>query len=165
MGPAASGSLLRDNHSRHSLRRHSFLRWTAQTPRRCVLAAPSAKRPKATISLASMHGLVFACLRLPGRGLDEDHHILLSFLALNRTCLRVPSETRLKVVSPTVAPRSLGPNLREGHGFDLVGAGGARSATLQAGRRSGDWRSTVRAVLQKMLHIFAEETKFLELDC
>ena len=30
--------------------------------------------------------------------------------------------TRPKVVSPTVAPRSLGPNLQEGRGFDPAGA-------------------------------------------
>jgi hypothetical protein len=62
-------------------------------------------------------------------------------------------------VSPTVAPRSLGPSLREERGFDLVGAAGTRSATLRAGRRSGDRRTAVRAVLQKMFHILAKEAK------
>ena len=57
---------------------------------------------------------------------------------------------------PNSSPSEPRSESREGRGFDLAGA-------VRARRRSGGRRSAVRAVLQKMLYAFAEETKFLEL--
>ena len=86
--------------------------------------------------------------------LTEDLHVLRSSFALLRSPLgvRVPSTSRPKVVSPTVAPQNLGPSL-----------GGAW--LRPCGHRSSGRRSAVHAILQKISHIFAEETKFSELVC
>ena len=65
-------------------------------------------------------------------------------------CLRAPSATGPKVVSPTVAPRSLGPNLERGVASTLWTRSASRSATLRAGRRDSSWQSTVRVSLQKL---------------
>jgi len=53
---------------------------------------------------------------------------------------------------PNSSPSEPRPDLREGRGFDPVGAVSAQSATLRAGRRDGVRRSTVRVTLQKMLY-------------
>ena len=113
MGPIASGGHLRDNQRHHTCQRLSFPRWTVR--------ASSANRPKAIIFFArpllqSTCRLVFAYLRRPIRGYAEHQHILCSssvsmYVPLG---LRVPSASRPKVVSPTVAPRSLGPSLGRG---------------------------------------------------
>ena len=63
------------------------------------------------------------------------------------------------MVSPTVAPRGHGPIFRRGGASTLWVPSAPRSATLQAGRRIGDWRSAVHSILQKMLHIFVEGTE------
>ena len=65
-------------------------------------------------------------------------------------CLRAPSATGPKVVSPTVASRSLGPNLERGAASNPWTRSASRSATLRAGRRDSSWRSTVRVNLQKL---------------
>ena len=63
-------------------------------------------------------------------------------------CLREPSANGPKVVSPTVAPRSLGPILERGAASTPWTPSASRSATLRAGRRDGSWRITVRVNLQ-----------------
>ena len=150
MDPAASGGHLRDNQPHHTCQRLSFPRWTVR--------ASSANRPKAIIFFArpllqSTCCLVFAYLRRPIRGYAEDQHILCSssvsmYVPLG---LRVPSASRPKVVSPTVAPRSLGPIFERGVASTLWAPSASRSATLRAGRRDGGPRSTVRAHLQKIV--------------
>ena len=65
-------------------------------------------------------------------------------------CLRAPSATGPKVVSPTIAPRSLGPNLERGAASTPWTRSASRSATLRAGRRDSSWRSAVRVNLQKL---------------
>ena len=64
--------------------------------------------------------------------------------------LRAPSATGPKVVSPTVAPQSLGPNLERGAASTPWTRSVSRSATLRAGRHDSSWRSTVRVNLQKL---------------
>ena len=64
--------------------------------------------------------------------------------------LRAPSATGPKVVSPTVAPRSLGPNLERGAASTPWTRSAFRSATLRARRRDSSWRSAVRVNLQKL---------------
>ena len=145
MGPAASGSLLRGNNPRRTQQRFSFLRWSIQTPRWSVLTWSSVYRPKAFIFLARPSlrrtcRFIFACPRCSARRSTEDRHFLRSSAPTHVSpSLRAPSVSRPNVVSPTVAPRSLDPSLREGCGFDLLGAAGARSATLRARRRRGNW--------------------------
>ena len=74
------------------------------------------------------------------------------------SCLRAPSATGPKVVSPTIAPRSLGPISRRGGALTLWAPWASQSAALRAGRRDGDQRSTVRVHLQKSCSL-AEEAK------
>ena len=52
-------------------------------------------------------------------------------------CLREPSANGPKVVSPTVAPRSLGPILERGAASTPWTLSASRSATLRAGHRDG----------------------------
>ena len=61
-------------------------------------------------------------------------------------------------MSTTVAPRSLGPISGRGGASTLWAPWASRSATLRAGRRDGDQRSTVRVHLQKSCSL-AEEAK------
>ena len=61
-------------------------------------------------------------------------------------------------MSPTVAPRSLGPISGRGGASTLWVPWASRSATLRAGRRVGDQRSIVRVHLQKSCSL-AEEAK------
>ena len=93
------------------------------------------------------------CLRLPTRrqaktGIFFACSLLLTSVFLT-SCLRAPSVTRPKVVSPIVAPRSLGPIFERGVASTPWAPSASRSATLRVGRRDGSQRSTVRAHLQK----------------
>ena len=118
---------------------------------RCLLLATGLCRP------------VLARLRLPTRrwakmGIFSARSLLLTSVFLT-SCLRAPSATGPKVVSPTVAPRSLGPIFERGVASTLWAPLASRSATLQAGRRDGSQRSTVRAHLRKSCTP-VEEAKF-----
>ena len=73
--------------------------------------------------------------------------LLTSASLLLTSCLRAPSATGPKVVSPTVAPRSLGPIFGRGATSTPWAPSASRSATLRAGRRDGSRRSTVRVHL------------------
>jgi len=74
--------------------------------------------------------------------------------------LREPSASNPKVVSPTVAPRSLGPIFGRGAASTPWAPSAPRSATLRAGRRDGVRRSTVRVTLQKMLYFHRRSKDF-----
>jgi len=73
--------------------------------------------------------------------------LLTSASLLLTSCLRAPSATGPKVVSPTVAPRSLGPIFGRGATSTPWAPSASRSATLRARRRNGSRRSTVRVHL------------------
>ena len=73
--------------------------------------------------------------------------LLTSASLLLTSCLRAPSATGPKVVSPIVAPRSLGPIFGRGAASTPWAPLASRSATLRAGRRDGSRRSTVRVHL------------------
>ena len=75
------------------------------------------------------------------------------------SCPRAPSATGPKVVSPTVAPRSLGSIFGRGRASTLWAPSTSRSATLRAGRRDGGQRSTVHVHRQKSCTL-VEEAKF-----
>jgi len=74
--------------------------------------------------------------------------LLLTLASLLLTsCLHAPSATGPKVVSPTVAPRSLGPIFGRGAASTPWAPSASRSATLRAGRCDSSRRSTVRVHL------------------
>jgi len=89
---------------------------------------------------------VFTCLRLPTRGPTRrasPRLLLTSASLLLTSCLRAPSATGPKVVSPIEAPRSLGPIFGRGASSTPWALSASQSATLRAGRHDGSRRSTV----------------------
>ena len=104
---------------------------------------PEEQRRRATSALAP--GIGFSVLGVLSSPSDlktsEDGPppcLLLASASESLTsCLRTPSATRPKVVSPTVAPRSLGPIFGKGGASTLWAPWASRSATLRAGRRDG----------------------------
>ena len=87
--------------------------------------------------------------------------LLASASVLLVSCLRAPSATGPKVVSPTIAPQSLSPISRRGGASTLCAPWASQSATLRAGRRDGDQRSTVRVHLQKSCSLAEEAKNFM----
>ena len=77
----------------------------------------------------------------------SPHLLLASASLFLMSCLRASSATNPKVVSPIVAPQSLGPIFRRGAASTPWAPSASRSATLRAGRRDGSRRSTVRVHL------------------
>jgi hypothetical protein len=76
---------------------------------------------------------------LPGDERRRESHLFTPDVGFNilAPCLREPSANGPKVVSPIVAPRSLGPILERGASSTPWTPSASRIATLRAGRRDG----------------------------
>jgi hypothetical protein len=168
MGSAASGGPPRNNQPRRTPRRLSFLRLDSSS---ASLVYPHSAFGQTTeglqilrSSFTSRH--VPLNLRVPSASsprFSRGPTCSSPVLGFNVRAAW-PSHTfgvRTEGGVPNNSPSEPRSDPREGRGFDLMGAAGSRSTTLRDGRRDGGRRSTVRAVLQKMLHILAEETKKL----
>ena len=126
---------------------------------------PEEQRRRATSALAPGIGFsVLGVLSSPSDPKTSEDGPPLCLLLISASesltsCLRAPSATGPKVVSPTVAHRSLGPAFGRGAASTPWAPSTPRSATLRAGRRDGGQRSTVRVHLQKSCSL-VEEAKF-----